>query len=73
MGICAAIFALLLLAAAVYLVFYQYGFWLFPLVWQNILMVSATVVIAGILITFFSSIFAVNRYIRMKTDDLYYV
>lgn len=73
MGIWAAVLALLLLAAAVYFVFYRFGFWLFPLMWQNIVIICATVVVVGILMTFFSSVFAVNRYIRMKQDDLYFV
>lgn len=73
MGLCASLLAMLLLAGAVYFVFYRFGFWLFQLNCQNIVMVCATVVVTGILITFFSSVFTVNKYIRMKLDDLYYV
>jgi len=73
MGVWAAVLALLLLAAAVYFVFNSFGLLLFPLTWQNIVLICATVLVVGIIITFFSSVFAVNRYIRMKTDDLYYV
>lgn len=73
MGVWAAVLALLLLSGAVYFVFYRFGFWLFPLIWQNIVLVCATVVVVGILMTFFSSVFAVNRYIRMNHDDLYFV
>lgn len=73
MALLASVLAILLLAGAVYFVFYRFGFWLFQLNCQNILMVCTMVVVIGILITFFSSVFTVNKYIRMKQDDLYYV
>lgn len=71
-GIFAAIIALTMIAGIVYLAFYHLGFWILPITWQNLLFLAAVVLISAFLITFFSSIFAVNRYIRMKTSDLYY-
>ena len=73
MGFTAAILALLLIAGVVYLAFYRFGFWLFPIRWEYISLIAVVVIIAGLLITFFSTVFAVNRYIRMKVDDLYFI
>ena len=73
MGFIAAIMALLMIAGVVYLAFYRFGFWLFPIQWTNIGLIAAVVIVAGLLITFFSAVFAVNRYIRMRVDDLYFI
>ena len=73
MGIWAGLLALVILGAAVFYVHYSLGFWIFPLTWQNIGFVCAVVIGIGLLLTFLASVFAVNRYIRMKADDLYYV
>ena len=40
---------------------------------RMILTVYGIVMLLGILLTAISSFFAVNRYIGMKRDDLYYV
>lgn len=73
MGFAAAILALLMIAGVVYLAFYCFGFWLFPIQWEYISLIAIVVITAGLLITFFSTVFAVNRYIRMKVDDLYFI
>ena len=73
MGFGAAILALLMIAGVVYLAFYRFGFWLFPIQWEYICLIAAVVIATGLLITFFSTVFAVNRYIRMKVDDLYFI
>ena len=73
MGFGAAILAFLMIAGVVYLAFYRFGFWLFPIQWEYICLIAAVVIAAGLLITFFSTVFAVNRYIRMKVDDLYFI
>ncbi len=73
MGLWASLLALALLAAVVYYCHYSLGLWLLPLTWQNVAIVSAVVILSGLLFTFFASVFAVNKYIRMKTDDLYFV
>lgn len=73
MGLIAGVLALLLVAAVVYYVFNSFGFWLFPLTWQNIAFVSGVTILMGLLLTFFAAVFAVNRYIRLRTDDLYFV
>lgn len=73
MGFVAGVLALLLLAGALWYCRYQLGVTLLPPEWHNMVLVAAVVLLAGLLITFVASLFAVNRYIRMKTDDLYYV
>lgn len=69
----ASLLALLAVAGVVYYAYSSLGFWPFALTISNILIVSVVVVLSGVLITFLASVAAVNRYIRMKTDSLYYV
>jgi len=73
LGLVAALLALLMIGGILYAAFYHLGFWPFPLTWQNIVFLCGAVVVAALIITFFASVFTVNRYIRMKTSDLYYV
>ena len=73
LGMVAALLALLMIAGVLYAAHYHLGFWLIPLTWPNLAFLAGTVVLAAFVITFFSAVFAVNRYIRMKTSDLYYV
>jgi hypothetical protein len=47
------------------------GVLLFPLTWQNIALVSAVVLVSGLLITLFASLIATGRYIRMDNNSLY--
>ena len=71
MGIEAALLALLMLAATYYYCQTRLGVTLFPLIWQNIAFISMTVIVTGVLITFFASLAATNRYIRMKISKMY--
>lgn len=71
MGIEAGLLALLLLAATYYYCQTRLGIVLFPLIWQNISFVAVTVLLTGIIITFFASLVATNRYIRMKINKMY--
>lgn len=70
-GLVAAILALAALAGAIYYVQLRLGILLFPLTPTNVALLSATVVLSGVLITFFASLFATGHYIRMKTDTMY--
>lgn len=69
----ASLLALIAVAAVVYYAFLTFGFWPFALTLTNVAIIALVVVLSGVLITFFASVAAVNRYIRMKTDNLYYV
>ena len=71
MGVEAALLALLMLAATYYYCQTRLGVTLFPLIWQNIAFISMTVIVTGVLITFFASLAATNRYIRMKISKMY--
>lgn len=71
MGFEAGILALIALAGAVYYCTVRMGILLFPLTWQNITFIAATVLIGGMLIAFLASVFATDRYVRMKIDKMY--
>jgi len=73
LGMIAAMLALLMVAGILYAAYYHLGFWLMPLTWQNLVFLAGVVIASAFVITFFSAVFAVNRYIRMKTSDLYFV
>ena len=71
MGIEAAVLALMVLAGVFYYCKVSIGIYLFPLTWQNIIIILAVVLVTGVLITFFASWAATNRYIRMKINKMY--
>lgn len=71
LGLVASVLALAIIAGIVYGVYHELGLWLFPLTWQNMALLSVMVVGCGVVITFFASTFAVNKYIRMNKDELY--
>lgn len=73
MGIVAAIIALLLLYCVLYYCQHQLAIRFIQMNVQNMLIVSLSVLVCGILITFLASVFATNRYIRMNTNKLYYL
>ena len=71
MGFIAGLVALAILSAVVYYVDFRMGVLLFPLTWQNIAFISLVVLCSGLLITFFASMIATGRYIRMDNNSLY--
>lgn len=71
MGVEAAILSLLLIGAILYYVFYQLGVILFEINYENLLFLAGTVLLSGILLTLFASLFATGRYVRMKVDAMY--
>lgn len=71
MGVEAACVALLMLAATYYYFVNRLGIRLFALTEQNIAIIIVAVVFVGWFITFFASLAATNRYIRMKTSKMY--
>ncbi|MDP4203290.1 MAG: permease-like cell division protein FtsX [Bacteroidota bacterium] len=72
-GLTAALLALVMLAGAVYYLQYEIGatFNLYRL--DVLVIVGGLVILFALIITFFASLFAVNRYIRMRTDSYYFV
>ena len=71
LGTVAALVSIGALTGMVYYVQIHMGIVLFPLTWQNITFVAGTVFLAGLLITFFSSMIATGRYIRMNINTMY--
>jgi cell division transport system permease protein len=71
MGLEAALIACAILALTYYYFVNRLGIILFSLTKENIAFLSSMVVVCGLLITFFASLAATNRYIRMKTNKLY--
>ena len=70
-GIEAAVIACGLLSFAYYYCCSRFGVYLFPLNKMTVGSIVAVVLISGFVITFFASLTATNRYIRMKTNKLY--
>lgn len=71
MGFEAGLLAILALAGAVFYCKERLGIVLFPYTWQNIAFVAVTVMVCGVLIAFLASLFATDRYVRMKIDKMY--
>ncbi len=71
MGLEAGLLALGVIAMVLYYAKTKLGVWLFDLTTQNVLIIALVVVLGGVLITFFGSVMATNRYVRMKIDKMY--
>ncbi len=71
MGFWAAMIASAMIAAAYFYCMNRLGVMLFPLTKTNILFLVFVVLTSGVAITFLASLAATNRYIRMKTNNLY--
>ena len=72
-GFIASILALGLLCALGYYLRQEFNISFVALDYATLGMLSAGLLLVGLLITFFSSYMAVGRYIRLKTDELYYI
>lgn len=71
MGCWSAMLALLMLAGLFYYVRYSMNIVLMPLTWVNVVLIAATVLITGEVLTLIGSLIAVNRYIRMDAERMY--
>lgn len=71
MGLEAAIISCAMLAGVYCYCDSHLGITLFPLTIVNVTFLATAVILCGLLITFFASLVATNRYIRMKTNKLY--
>ena len=72
-GLLAAFLSLIYLAAMLYYVQYEFGLTSLLISVESALIVVLLVVLTGIFLTALSSFFAVGRYLRMKTNDMYFV
>lgn len=72
-GLLASFLSLIYLAAMLYYVQYEFGLKDLLISTESLSIVVMLVIVIGILLTALSSYFAVGRYLRMKTNDMYFV
>lgn len=72
-GVIAALLANVMIVGLLYYLSQQYADLSSILQAYDMVYVFASVVILGVIITYISTIFAVNHYLRMKTNHLYYI
>ena len=72
-GVIAALLANVLIMALLYYLSKQYADLRSVMQTNDMIYVFASVIVLGIVITYVSTIFAVNHYLRMKTNHLYYI
>ncbi|MDR1809754.1 MAG: permease-like cell division protein FtsX [Prevotella sp.] len=72
-GIVAAILADALITAFAYYAIKEYPEMISVIRMNDLLLIYAAVIILGILLTFFATRSAVNKYLKMKTNNLYYI
>ncbi len=72
-GVIAALLANVLIMGLLYYLSQQYADLRSVLQTNDMIYVFASVVVLGIAITYISTIFAVNHYLKMKTNHLYYI
>lgn len=70
-GIYSGIFANLMIFAIIFLVQKEFPEMQFFSDIQVMLILTGSIIVTGITISFFSTLFAVNKYLRIKTDKLY--
>lgn len=72
-GLFAAVLAILLLTGALYYLQHELDGFIQLLDMQSVLIVYGAVLVMGILLSVLATIFAVNKYLRMGVDKLYYI
>jgi cell division transport system permease protein len=71
-GLLASVIALILISLTVIYALREFGMSAFQIKPYIALSVSAIVILSGITVTVLSSRIAVGRYLRMKTEDIYF-
>lgn len=71
MGLEAALLTLIALVGVYYYVFHSLHIALFPLTKENIGIIVLSVLLSGLIITYFASLVATGRYVRMKVEKMY--
>jgi len=72
-GLIAAIISLLLITALLYYGLLQFGMNILMIEPTTLIIVSAIVILSGVILSVISTFFAVGRYLKMKTNDMYYI
>jgi len=73
LGMIAAIIAIAALVGTLFYCQYNLHILLVPIAIENIAIISGVVFLTGIVITLLASSIATSKFIRMKTNDLYYI
>lgn len=71
-GLVAAMISLAMLAGMLYYILYEFGMTAASMNPLTVVFVSLIVVLSGVILTALSSYFAVGRYLKMNTHDMYY-
>ena len=72
-GLIASIISLIFMSALVYYGMLQFGMDIRMIQPLTLILVSGIVIASGIVLTVISTYFAVGRYLKMKTNDMYYM
>lgn len=72
-GLLASVISLIFMSALVYYGMLQFGMNILMIQPLTLITVSLIVIISGIVLTVVSTYFAVGRYLKMKTNDMYYI
>ena len=72
-GLLASVISLIFMSALVYYGMLQFGMNIQMIQPLTLFTVSLIVIISGIVLTVVSTYFAVGRYLKMKTNDMYYI
>ena len=72
-GILAGLLANVLIMGLLYYLGEQYADLRSILQTQDLIYVFASVIVLGIIITYLSTVFAINHYLKMKANHLYYI
>ena len=72
-GLIASLISLTLMAALVYYSMFQFGMNILMIQPSTLITVSLIIIVSGIVLTVTSTFFAVGRYLKMKTNDMYYI
>ena len=72
-GLIASLISLTLMAALVYYSMLQFGMNILMIQPSTLITVSLIIIVSGIVLTVTSTFFAVGRYLKMKTNDMYYI
>lgn len=71
-GVIAAVIAMVLLSGLIFYMKYKFGLETVFITNETALAIAGIILISGIILTAISSYFAVGKYIRMCTDDMYF-
>ena len=72
-GILASIIAIAVLAGGIYLLYTYEPEVVTVITWEVLAITAGSVLLFGIIITFFCTFFSINKYLKMNSRELYYI